>query len=255
MHTAEVVGDCAQARARPDAGGTGRRPAIRNQDARGGAPRRRRAAGIGPGSGRSSPCWCSARILLFIVVSVADALSNLRRERAMWSAPAGDGETWAAGPWPPGPEPGLDAEHGNGSNGGPGDDGGAVDLFPDPDPAASAPSRSRTRRRAVRPGAAPARGLSLAQPPAGAASASRSWTAYSARPRPACRRPSPSPWPSARACRCPAPLPFRASLSLRRALPRGLITEPHLAGLRRRASTQCAPAWSSSAAALPRAVP
>jgi hypothetical protein len=85
-------------------------------------------------------------ILLFIVVSVADALSNLRREREVWSAPVGDGETWSAGPWPPGPEPGLDAENGTGSNGGPGDDGGAVDLFPDPDPdpEASAPSTARS---------------------------------------------------------------------------------------------------------------
>jgi hypothetical protein len=86
-------------------------------------------------------------ILLFVVVSAADALSALRRdrvEREAWSGPAGDGETWSAGPWPPGPEPGLDAENGIGSNGGPGHDGGAVDLFPDPDPEASAPSRGRS---------------------------------------------------------------------------------------------------------------
>jgi hypothetical protein len=86
-------------------------------------------------------------ILLFIVVSGADALSALRRdrvEREAWSGPVGDGETWSAGPWPPGPEPGLDAEHRTGSNGGPGHDGGAIDRFPDPDPEASAPHRGRS---------------------------------------------------------------------------------------------------------------
>jgi hypothetical protein len=73
-------------------------------------------------------------VLLFVVVSVADALTNLRierRERAAWDGPVGDGETWAAGPWPPRPEPDYDAKQEGSSNGDPVRGDAAIDLFPD----------------------------------------------------------------------------------------------------------------------------
>lgn len=73
-------------------------------------------------------------VLLFVVVSVADALTNLRierRERAAWDGPVGDGETWAAGPWPPRPEPDYDAKQEVSSNGDPVRGDAAIDLFPD----------------------------------------------------------------------------------------------------------------------------
>jgi hypothetical protein len=90
-------------------------------------------------------------IALFIAVSVADALSNLRRERAMWSEPLGDGETWSAGPWPPGPEPGLDAENGTGRNGGPSYNNGPLDPFPDPDAEASPSGKDLSASRLSEP--------------------------------------------------------------------------------------------------------
>jgi hypothetical protein len=77
-------------------------------------------------------------VLLFVVTSVAEAVTGLRierRERAVWVGPAGDGETWSTGPWPP-PEAGVDSELVSGANGGPAHDGEPIELFPDRDPEA-----------------------------------------------------------------------------------------------------------------------
>jgi hypothetical protein len=73
-------------------------------------------------------------VLMFLVVSVAEAVSGLRlerRERALWEGPVGDGETWSAGPWPPPPEAGIDPGHEINSNGDSGHDEVPVDLSPD----------------------------------------------------------------------------------------------------------------------------
>ena len=73
-------------------------------------------------------------VLLFVVVSVADALTTLRlerRERALWEGPVGDGETWSAGPWPPPSESGLDTGHEINSNGDSQRDEVPDDLPPD----------------------------------------------------------------------------------------------------------------------------
>ena len=88
-------------------------------------------------------------VLLFVVVSVADALTNLRierRERAAWDGPVGDGETWAAGPWPPRPEPDSDARHEVTSNGDPVRDDGDDRSLPGWPSGGRAP-RPGSRRR------------------------------------------------------------------------------------------------------------
>ena len=73
-------------------------------------------------------------VLMFLVVSVADAVTSLRlerRERALWEGPVGDGETWSAGPWPPPSESGLDTGHEINSNGDSQRDEVPDDLPPD----------------------------------------------------------------------------------------------------------------------------
>jgi hypothetical protein len=78
-------------------------------------------------------------LLLFVVISVADAVTGLlieRRERAAWAGTAGDGETWWTGPWPPDPEAGVDSELVSGANGDPAHAGEPLELFPYRDPEA-----------------------------------------------------------------------------------------------------------------------
>jgi hypothetical protein len=88
-------------------------------------------------------------VLLFVVVSVADAVTNMRRqrwERAAWDGPVGDGETWSAAPWPPSSEPAFDPDHEVYSNGDSHHDEAHIDLLPDRDRDAKRISEGRARR-------------------------------------------------------------------------------------------------------------
>jgi hypothetical protein len=89
-------------------------------------------------------------VLLFLVVSVADAVTNLRRERwerTAWDGPVGDGENWSAGPWPPPTEASFELDQEINSNGDSQDDEASIDVFPDRDQEAGRLSRGHGVRR------------------------------------------------------------------------------------------------------------
>jgi hypothetical protein len=145
VHTAEVVGDALK------------RELDRMQAVRGVDPKYEiKTHAVEPPAGAELRASGQARtlvavlalgaVLLFMVVSVADAVTNMRRqrwERAAWEGPVGDGESWSAGPWPPSSEKPFEVDDEINSNGDSQYDEAPIDLFPDGDPEARHPSRGR----------------------------------------------------------------------------------------------------------------
>ena len=95
-------------------------------------------------------------ILLFIVVSVADALSNLRRGARCGRAGGRRRNLVGEPPGRQAPSPASTRRQDRIKQGS-GDDGGAVDLLPDPDPGRR-PRAQLEAPQAVRPTAAPVSG-------------------------------------------------------------------------------------------------